>query len=82
MCEYCHQSPHDCRCPNAPDPKIRGRCDRCGEELIEAYEYYTDEEDNVFCSEDCAIMYHGIKSKEWDCEEEYNWWEENEYERR
>lgn len=72
MCEYCHQFPHDCRCPNAPDPKIRGHCDVCGEELREDYEYYTDEEDNVFCSKECAIKYHGIKSKEWDYEK-YNW---------
>lgn len=70
MCNYCGRHPHDCRCPNAPEPKIRGHCDRCGEELREDYEYYIDEEDNLFCSEDCALKYHGIKSREWEIEED------------
>ena len=71
MCEYCHQSPfHDCRCPNAPEPKVRGYCEKCGEELREDYEYYTDNEDNKFCSSGCALNYHGIISKEWNYEEE------------
>ena len=69
-CEYCRQHPHHPRCPNAPEPKVMGYCEQCGEELREDYEYYTDNYDNKFCSEDCAKEYHGIKSKEWDCEEE------------
>ena len=51
-CEYCRQFPHHPRCPDAPEPKVRGHCEQCGEELREDYEYYTDNEDNKFCSDD------------------------------
>ncbi len=70
MCEYCLQYPHHPRCPYAPEPKVRGHCQHCNEELREDYEYYTDKDDNEFCSDDCAMAYHGIKSKMWDYEEE------------
>lgn len=70
MCEYCFQYPHDYRCPNASESKVRGICERCGVELREDYEYYTDNDENKFCSSDCATIYHGIKSKEWDYEKE------------
>lgn len=73
MCEYCHQTRHDCRCPNAPEPKVRGYCEQCGEELREDYEYYTDKYDGKFCSYDCALEYYGIKSKEWEYKEDYQW---------
>ena len=71
MCDIC-LSGGKChpRCPNAPEPKTRGCCEQCGAKLREDYEYYTDNEDSKFCSEDCALKYHGIKSKEWDYEEE------------
>ncbi len=65
MCEVCLSSPCLNLCPNALEPKVRGYCEKCGEELREDYEYYTDREDNKFCSSDCALEYHGIKSKEW-----------------
>lgn len=72
MCEYCHWiSGHHPRCPNTLNSKVRGICEQCREELREGYEYYADNEDNKFCSDDCAIKYHGIKSKEWDYEEEW-----------
>lgn len=70
MCSECRQYPCHPQCPNAPEPKVRGYCEQCGEELREDYEYYTDNEDNKFCSDDCAIKYHGIKSEEWDCYED------------
>lgn len=71
MCEYCHQSPnHHPQCPNAPEPKVRGRCKQCGDVLREDYEYVKDNNENKFCSEDCAIEYYGIKSEWWDDEEE------------
>lgn len=70
MCIECRQTPCHPRCPNAPEPKVRGRCEQCGEELREDYEYYTDNKDNKFCSDDCVKEYHGIKSKEWDYKEE------------
>lgn len=66
MCDICRSYPCHPRCPNAPDPKIRGHCEHCRCGLREDYEYYIDNEDNKFCSYDCALEYHGIKSKEWD----------------
>lgn len=76
MCEICHSNPCLSRCPNAPEPKVRGRCEKCGKELREDYEYYTDNEGNKFCSDDCALEYHGIKSQEWTDYEEDDWWED------
>mgnify|MGYP003292606511 CR=1 FL=1 len=67
MCEYCHYiAGHHHRCPNAPEPKVRGYCDQCGYELREDHEYYTDDEDNKFCAIECALKYHSIQSKEWE----------------
>ena len=60
MCIYCHQTPHDCRCPNA-QPDVIGTCDFCGEVLTDAYEYYEDAEGNSFCSKECAVKYWGIR---------------------
>ena len=71
MCEYCHWTTgHHPRCPNAPEPEILGQCEQCGEDLVDGYEYYSDNEDNTFCSEECALIYHGVKSKEWNYEKE------------
>ena len=75
MCEICHRTPCLNRCPNA-EVIIRGYCEMCGEELREDYEYYTDNEGNKFCSDDCALEYHGIKSEEWDYCEEDDLWED------
>lgn len=72
MCEHCrYVIGHHSLCPNAPEPKVRGYCKQCNEGLREDYEYYTDNEDNKFCSDDCALKYHGIKSEEWVEEEEF-----------
>ena len=35
--------------PEAVDPEIMGKCDNCGEELREDYDYYTDKNENKFC---------------------------------
>ena len=75
ICSECLQAPCHPRCPNAPEPKVRGHCEQCNEELREDYEYYTDSENNKFCSDDCALEYHGIKSREWE-EEEGDWYDE------
>ena len=70
MCEYCYWvDGHHPRCPNATDPKVLGSCEQCNKGLREDYEYYTDNEDNKFCSIDCSLEFHGIKSKEWNCKE-------------
>lgn len=66
MCKICQNNPCLARCPNADNPKTRGYCITCNEELREDYEYYTDNYGNEFCSDNCAIKYHGIKSEEWD----------------
>lgn len=71
VCEICYSNPCLSCCPNAPEPKVYGYCIECGKELREDYEYYTDNEDNKFCSDDCASEHHGIKSKEWDYEDYY-----------
>ena len=70
ICEICRQYPCNARCPNAPEPKICGHCEQCGEELREDYEYYVDNEEHKFCSDDCALEYHGIKPEEWNDEED------------
>ena len=71
LCDVCRRYGHHLpECPYAPVPKIKGYCTQCNDELREDYEYYVDNEDNKFCSEECAVKYHGIKSKEWDNEEE------------
>lgn len=69
MCSICGFSQCPPRCPNAPEPKVRGYCERCGDELREGYEYYTDVGDNKYCSIECAIEHYEIKSKEWEEEE-------------
>ena len=74
MCEYCHYIVgHHTRCPNAQEPKVRGQCVHCYIELREDYEYYTDNDGNEFCSDDCAKEYHGIKCKEWEDEKDDFW---------
>lgn len=75
VCDICFSNPCLNRCPNAPEPKVRGYCERCGEGLREDYEYYTDNENKKFCSDDCALEYHGIKSEVWE-EEDEDWYDE------
>ena len=70
MCNECRQTVCHPLCPNATEPKVMGRCAKCGDDLREDYVYYTDNENNKFCSDDCAMEYHGIKFKEWGREEE------------
>ena len=65
-CEYCGTLPHLSQCPNNHDPPIIGHCCVCGEELLDnGFECFTDNEDNIFCSDDCATEYHGIIEKKW-----------------
>ena len=71
MCEYCYYTiGHHPRCPNASEPKVLGHCLQCNYELREDYEYYRDNDDNKFCSEECAVQYHGITHEWWNNEEE------------
>lgn len=69
-CEYCHHEPHYTRCPNAPEPKIHGYCAECYEPLRDDYPYWTDNDGNKFCSEECDEKHNGIIEKEWDEDDE------------
>lgn len=62
MCDICGRTPCHPRCPNAIENPI-GHCSECGAPIITTYDYYTDNEDNIFCSEDCYIKYYGIVKK-------------------
>ncbi len=66
MCEICRTNPCNSQCPNVTDPEILGVCSVCGERLRADYIYTEDNDGNTFCSQDCAVEYHGIKDKEWD----------------
>lgn len=60
MCEICQQYPCHSQCPNYEYHKV-GTCDKCGKDLYEEYEIWTDDNGNEFCSEDCAKDCYGIK---------------------
>lgn len=64
MCDECLQSPCHPRCPNADQPEYF-RCAMCGMEIIDDV-FYTDNEFNYFCSESCALEFHGIEAKFYD----------------
>lgn len=62
FCDICRNyGYHLPGCPYAPEPRIRGNCAVCSSELLEGHEYYKDEDDITFCSDRCAMEYHGIK---------------------
>lgn len=64
VCQVCGFTNCHPRCPNYEYHKV-GTCDKCGEDLYEGYEIWTDYDDNKFCSEDCAKEYHGIKEMDY-----------------
>lgn len=43
-------------------------CEQCGEDIYRDYPYYKDDDDNCFCSKECAIEYHAIREVEFDVE--------------
>lgn len=51
MCDVCHMTPCDSRCPNAPDPPTVYTCKLCGEPIVVGDDYY--EMDGEFYHEDC-----------------------------
>jgi hypothetical protein len=65
-CDICHRSPHDIHCPNANPVKIHGYCKKCYEPLPDDYTYWTDYDDNRFCSERCAEEWNKIEEKNWE----------------
>lgn len=70
MCEICLMNPCHPRCPNYAG-KIRGTCEVCGEELYEDQYYFTDDNGNAYCSEECAKKYNGIRETEWEEDNPY-----------
>jgi len=70
ICDICGHFPCDSLCPNAPEPKGMGQCKTCYLILRHDYPYVTDDEGNLFCSEECAKQYHGIKEKVWEDDDE------------
>ena len=60
MCDVCGQAPCANRCPNHED-RIIGTCATCGKDIWDYYERYTDYDGNLFCDEDCAKDFYGIR---------------------
>ena len=56
MCDICHRTPCDSRCPNAPDPPTVYTCKYCGEPVVAGDEYVDVDGDYYHeeCFEDCA----------------------------
>lgn len=40
MCEICMKSPHDPRCPNAPEPPTVYVCSGCGADIVDGEDYW------------------------------------------
>ena len=60
MCKICGFTNCPPGCSNY-EPRIIGRCDKCGEKLYEGYELWADYDGHRFCCEDCAKEYYEIK---------------------
>lgn len=43
------------------EAEVFGRCDHCGEIIYKGYEAYTDNNNYLYCSQECAIAEHGIE---------------------
>ena len=64
MCNECHQEKCSPMCGNFNSEPMC-QCKQCHQIIFFNNDYITDNEDNIFCSDDCAIKYHGIVEKEW-----------------
>ena len=49
MCNECHQSPCDTRCPNAPEPPIIHTCDECHEPVRAGDIYFEERGGEILC---------------------------------
>lgn len=58
-CQYCDVTCTP-RCPNYVPKKI-GLCAQCGETVWNIDKRWEDDGENIFCSEDCAKKYYGIR---------------------
>lgn len=50
MCDICHTSPCNSRCPNAPDPMPCYICDGCGGNICEGESVWHIQQE-VYCAE-------------------------------
>lgn len=69
MCDVCQHNPCHPYCPNYDGMHVVGACEHCGQAIYSTDEFYTDETHTLFCSEDCAKDYYGIKetnADEWE----------------
>ena len=57
MCVICRQNPCNNKCPNYDD-KVIGICTYCGETITYNQEPYTDVDNSLFCTSDCAMSYY------------------------
>lgn len=65
MCKVCRSTPCNPMCPNAPQVLVMGHCRACNAELRYDYTYFRDTNDDIFCSRECAELFHGITEEEW-----------------
>lgn len=66
MCDLCRQNPCHNMCPNAEPVKVIGLCDWCERELRADETYFTDDNDNIFCCQECALNYYGVREEDYD----------------
>ena len=52
MCEICMQTSCDSRCPNAAEPPIYAKCEKCGAKIYDGDDYFEIDCHN-YC-EDCV----------------------------
>lgn len=46
-------------CPNAEDPPVVTYCENCFTPIRVGDEYVSDEDNNVFCDDECFKKFHG-----------------------
>ena len=64
MCKICGYTDCHPHCPNYECNKVN-TCDKCGGDIYKEYTYWIDNDENIFCSEDCANDYYGIKEMDY-----------------
>lgn len=60
MCGICGFTNCVSSCPNY-EPKIIGFCEKCGGIIYNSGEIWVDNDNNKFCSEECAKEYYEIE---------------------
>ena len=60
MCSICYSNPCRAGCPNSVS-EIIGQCAQCRREIESDERFFTDSLSNIFCDEQCAAEYYGIR---------------------